>query len=111
MHGAFFIAEDAEDDERRAEADRELRATSSARRSPTVQPGEGLVGQAALERKSILITQAPEDYITIASGLGEAAPLNIVVLPVLFEEQVMAVDRARLVRALQRDRTRPSSSS
>ena len=53
--------------------------------------GEGLVGQAALERKSILITQAPEDYITIGSGLGESAPVNIVVLPVLFEDQVMAV--------------------
>ena len=34
--------------------------------------GEGLVGQAALERKSILVTKAPEDYIAIASGLGEA---------------------------------------
>ena len=34
--------------------------------------GEGLVGQAALERKSIVVTQAPEDYIAIASGLGEA---------------------------------------
>jgi signal transduction histidine kinase len=53
--------------------------------------GEGLVGQAALERKSILVTQAPEDYITIGSGLGESAPVNIVVLPVLFEDQLMAV--------------------
>src|SRR5205823_13360701 len=53
--------------------------------------GEGLVGQAALERKPILITQAPEDYITIGSGLGESAPVNIVILPVLFEDQVMAV--------------------
>src|SRR6476646_9867818 len=53
--------------------------------------GEGLVGQAALERKPILITQAPEDYIAIGSGLGESAPVNIVVLPVLFEDQVMAV--------------------
>ena len=53
--------------------------------------GEGLVGQAALERKSILVTKAPEDYIAIASGLGEADPVNIIVLPVLFEDQVMAV--------------------
>jgi CheY-like chemotaxis protein/signal transduction histidine kinase/HAMP domain-containing protein len=53
--------------------------------------GEGLVGQAALERKAILLTKAPEDYITVASGLGESAPVNIVVLPVLFEDQVMAV--------------------
>src|SRR5204862_5404702 len=54
-------------------------------------PGESLVGQAALERKSIVVTQAPENYIAISSGLGEAAPVNIVVLPILFEDQVMAV--------------------
>src|SRR5207244_8664987 len=53
--------------------------------------GEALVGQAALEKTSILLTEAPEDYIRIASGLGEAAPHNIVVMPVLFEGQVMAV--------------------
>ena len=53
--------------------------------------GEAIVGQAALEKKAIVITQAPEDYIKIASGLGEAAPTSIIVLPVLFEENVMAV--------------------
>ncbi|MCE9670772.1 HAMP domain-containing protein [Myxococcus stipitatus] len=53
--------------------------------------GEGLVGQCALERKTILLTQVPADYITISSGLGEAAPLNIIVLPVLFEGEVKAV--------------------
>src|SRR5262249_58194495 len=54
------------------------------------RPGESLVGQAALERKSIVVTEAPENYIAISSGLGEAAPVNIVVLPILFEDQVMA---------------------
>jgi HAMP domain-containing protein/CheY-like chemotaxis protein/signal transduction histidine kinase len=53
--------------------------------------GEGLVGQAALERKTILLTKVPSDYITISSGLGESAPLNIIVLPVLFEGEVKAV--------------------
>ena len=53
--------------------------------------GEGLVGQCVLEKKRILLTNAPDDYIVISSGLGEAAPLNIVVLPVLFEEEVKAV--------------------
>nr|WP_164017528.1 HAMP domain-containing protein [Pyxidicoccus trucidator] len=53
--------------------------------------GEGLVGQAALERKTILLTRVPSDYITISSGLGESAPLNIIVLPVLFEGEVKAV--------------------
>ncbi|MBN3873321.1 HAMP domain-containing protein [Nostoc sp. JL33] len=53
--------------------------------------GEGLVGQCALEKERILITEVPSDYVRIASGLGEASPLNAVVLPVLFEGQVTAV--------------------
>ncbi|HMG69620.1 MAG TPA: HAMP domain-containing protein [Gemmatimonadaceae bacterium] len=53
--------------------------------------GEGLVGQAALEKKPILLTNVPEDYIRISSGLGEAPPRNVIVLPVLFEGDVKAV--------------------
>jgi GAF domain-containing protein len=52
---------------------------------------EGLVGQCAYERKRILLTHVPADYITIGSALGAATPLNIIVLPVLFEEDVKAV--------------------
>src|ERR671911_2207843 len=52
---------------------------------------EGLVGQVAYEKKRILLTNVPGDYITIGSALGEAAPLNIIVLPVLFEQEVKAV--------------------
>ncbi len=53
--------------------------------------GEGLVGQCALEKKSILLTQVPGDYIQISSGLGQAPPLNVIVMPVLFEGEIMAV--------------------
>ncbi|QDL06680.1 two-component system sensor histidine kinase/response regulator [Brasilonema octagenarum UFV-E1] len=53
--------------------------------------GEGLVGQCALEKQKIILTDVPSDYIHISSGLGEAKPLNIIVLPVLFENQVTAV--------------------
>jgi HAMP domain-containing protein/CheY-like chemotaxis protein/signal transduction histidine kinase len=53
--------------------------------------GVGLVGQAALEKKPILLTNIPEDYIRISSGLGEAPPRNVLVLPVLFEGEVKAV--------------------
>ncbi|HET6612159.1 MAG TPA: HAMP domain-containing protein, partial [Kofleriaceae bacterium] len=53
--------------------------------------GEGLVGQAAVEKKRILIRQAPPDYVTISSGLGEAPPQNIVVVPILFEGEVKGV--------------------
>jgi signal transduction histidine kinase/DNA-binding response OmpR family regulator/HAMP domain-containing protein len=53
--------------------------------------GESLVGQCALEKDKILLTGLPSDYIAISSGLGEAAPLNVIVLPVIFEGQVKAV--------------------
>ena len=59
--------------------------------STNFEPGQGLVGQCALEGKRILLTNCPPDYIQISSGLGEAPPLNIVVLPVIFEGQVRAV--------------------
>jgi signal transduction histidine kinase/CheY-like chemotaxis protein/HAMP domain-containing protein len=53
--------------------------------------GEGLVGQCAQEKERILLTDVPGDYITINSGLGAATPLNIIVLPILFEGSVRAV--------------------
>jgi HAMP domain-containing protein/CheY-like chemotaxis protein/signal transduction histidine kinase len=53
--------------------------------------GEGLVGQCVLERERILLTEVPENYIKIGSGLGESTPRNIVVLPVVFEGVVKAV--------------------
>ncbi len=59
--------------------------------SNTFREGEGLVGQCALEKERILIKNAPADYVKISSGLGEATPLDIVVLPVLFEDEVKAV--------------------
>jgi len=53
--------------------------------------GESLVGQAALEKQRILITDAPSDYIKISSALGVARPMNIAVLPILFEGEVKGV--------------------
>jgi len=53
--------------------------------------GEGLVGQAALEKTPILLTNVPPDYVQAVSGLGEAAPLNVFVLPVRYKDQVNAV--------------------
>ncbi len=61
------------------------------RLSTSFRLGEGLVGQCAKEKKRILLTDVPSDYVRINSGLGEAAPLNIIVLPVLFEGSLRAV--------------------
>ncbi|MGH3773151.1 MAG: ATP-binding protein, partial [Pseudonocardiaceae bacterium] len=53
--------------------------------------GESLVGQAAVAKRTILVTQAPPDYAAISSGLGYSAPTNLLVLPLLFEDQVLGV--------------------
>jgi signal transduction histidine kinase/ActR/RegA family two-component response regulator len=53
--------------------------------------GESLVGQAALEKRRILLTDIPNNYAKVSSGLGEFHPTNIVVLPILFEGEVKAV--------------------
>ena len=53
--------------------------------------GEGLVGQCAAEKRRMLITNLPPDTISIRSGLFEAVPRNVIVLPVLFEDRVKAV--------------------
>ena len=66
-------------------------AHGSGRLVETIGLGEGLAGQCAVEKKSILLTDVPPDFITISSSLGEAARVSIVVLPVLFEGQTKAV--------------------
>ncbi|HUP69339.1 MAG TPA: HAMP domain-containing protein [Acidimicrobiales bacterium] len=91
QHGAFFLNDLASDGEG------ELRLVASygykARQNvpSKFRVGESLVGQAALEKTPILVTEAPQDYVKVSSGLGEAAPVNVIVLPILFEEQVLGV--------------------
>jgi CheY-like chemotaxis protein/signal transduction histidine kinase/HAMP domain-containing protein len=53
--------------------------------------GEGLVGQCAAEKRRMLISDLPANTISIRSGLFEATPRNVIVLPVLFEDRVKAV--------------------
>ncbi|HEX9963316.1 MAG TPA: response regulator [Pyrinomonadaceae bacterium] len=90
QHGVFYITETVED-----ETILKLLASYAYRERKSVanefRLGESLVGQCALEKERIIITNVPPDYVKINSGLGEAVPKNIVVLPVLFEGQVKAV--------------------
>jgi HAMP domain-containing protein/CheY-like chemotaxis protein/signal transduction histidine kinase len=90
QHGVFYISEN-----QGGETELRLLASYAYRErkhlSDRFRLREGLVGQAAFEKQRILITEAPPDYIQISSGLGEARPVNIVVLPVLFEGEVKAV--------------------
>jgi CheY-like chemotaxis protein/signal transduction histidine kinase/HAMP domain-containing protein len=91
QHGVFYVNVAAEN----GEADMKLLASYAYRERKHIASrfklGEGLIGQCALEKERILLTEVPPGYIQISSGLGEAPPLNIVVLPVLFEGQIKAV--------------------
>ncbi|MBZ6260624.1 HAMP domain-containing protein [Streptomyces olivaceus] len=99
QHGAFFLAMPLADGQEQAGADGdpyELRMLGSYGYSmgsmPTsFRPGEALVGTAAQEKRTILVENAPSGYLKISSGLGEAPPAQVIVLPVLFEGQVLGV--------------------
>jgi signal transduction histidine kinase/HAMP domain-containing protein/CheY-like chemotaxis protein len=52
---------------------------------------EGLVGQCATDKERIRLSNVPNEYLQISSGIGNAAPIDLVILPVLFENNVKAV--------------------
>jgi PAS domain S-box-containing protein len=73
----------------------ELRLLSTYARTRStpeiVRLGEGLVGQCAIEKKRILLSDVPPEFIAVSSSLGEAPIVSIVVLPILFEGKTKAV--------------------
>ncbi|MNK06416.1 Signal transduction histidine-protein kinase BarA [compost metagenome] len=61
--------------------------------------GEGLVGQVALEKKIKIFHPVPENYLKISSGLGDAVPTHLICLPILFEDETIAVLEIGLTEA------------
>jgi signal transduction histidine kinase/HAMP domain-containing protein/ActR/RegA family two-component response regulator len=93
QQGAFFLVRDASDNPTvgpvvEFTAGYGIQDPASIRRFAL---GESLVGQAALDKRTVLVTDAPPDYAAITSGLGRAAPTNLLVLPLLFEDQALGV--------------------
>ncbi|MFD3722574.1 HAMP domain-containing protein [Streptomyces sp. NPDC058674] len=101
QHGAFFLALPAGGTteigtEGGADGSYELRMRGSYAYAgglvPTsFRPGEGLIGTVAEEKRTILVENTPPGYLKISSGLGEAPPAHVIVLPVLFEGKVLGV--------------------
>ncbi|MFT5611634.1 MAG: HAMP domain-containing protein/putative methionine-R-sulfoxide reductase with GAF domain, partial [Polaribacter sp.] len=94
QHGVFYFLDKGTED---SPKEPELQLLSSyaykeRKNISNVFPlGKGLVGQCGLEQKTIFIKDVPSDYIKINSGLGETTPLNLVLLPVLFEDELVGV--------------------
>jgi HAMP domain-containing protein/signal transduction histidine kinase/DNA-binding response OmpR family regulator len=80
-----------------AEGGRNLKLLSSYAHSSNtalterINIGEGLIGQCAVDKKRILLTNVPPEFVKIVSSLGEARNISVIVLPVLFEGQTKAV--------------------
>jgi hypothetical protein len=87
QNGVIYLVEtDASLRQLSAYADSEISGHPERLRS-----GQGLVGQCARDARRMLITQMPDGVVPITSGLFQATPNNLIVLPVLFEGQVKAV--------------------
>ncbi|MEW1616093.1 MULTISPECIES: HAMP domain-containing protein [unclassified Streptomyces] len=101
QHGAFFLAMPSGDSgevgpDSADDGSYELRMRGSygysAGSMPTsFRPGETLIGTAAEEKRTIQVDNVPPGYLKISSGLGEAPPAHVIVLPVLFEGKVLGV--------------------
>jgi signal transduction histidine kinase/ActR/RegA family two-component response regulator len=91
QHGAFYMSQPNPDEETtyRLLAGYGYKARRGVPTSYAL--GEGLVGQAAAERKTVVVGNVPKTALRISTGLGEGSPVSIVVLPVVFEEHCLAV--------------------
>ena len=90
QRGTFYIA-DSQDDVSFLKLTSAYAFTGENSAPQRFGLSEGLVGQCAREKERILLAGAPQNYMTISSSLGEATPVSLVVLPVLFEGEVKAV--------------------
>ena len=90
QHGTFFLSEPADGEPQlRLIAGYGLRADKMA--PIQYRLGQSLIGQVARSKRSVIIANLPDGYVKISSGLGEAPPTYLVVLPILFEDQVLGV--------------------
>ncbi|MCO5991720.1 ATP-binding protein, partial [Actinoallomurus spadix] len=89
QYGAFYLAEEAQDGAPELVLKTGYGLSQDKIDKIRFRLGDGLVGQAALEHKPIFVHDLPAGYITVGTGLGQASPLNLIVLPILFESRVL----------------------
>jgi signal transduction histidine kinase/DNA-binding response OmpR family regulator/HAMP domain-containing protein len=90
QYGVFYVTK-REEDEAKLELVASYGAETPEQLKQEFHLREGLIGQAAADRRPILLKDVPPDFIRIGSGLGHAKPANVNILPALFEDEVKAV--------------------
>src|SRR5262249_7695298 len=89
QHGAFYMMDSEEEPSLHLIASYGFGGRKSL--SNAYKLKESLIGQCAFEKKRILLGDVPSGFIYIATGMGEATPRSVIVLPVLFEGETKAV--------------------
>ncbi|MBV8246496.1 MAG: response regulator, partial [Candidatus Eremiobacteraeota bacterium] len=89
--GAFYLNEPIDEDQPVLRLIASYALSKRKQLARTIKVGEGLVGQVVIEKQRILLTEVPPEYMQVLSGIGEARPMSLIVLPVLFENDVKAV--------------------
>ncbi|MXV16510.1 HAMP domain-containing protein [Hufsiella ginkgonis] len=91
-YGAFYILEQPEgEDEPKLKLFAGYAHKSRKHVNQEFSLSEGLVGQCATDKEKIRLANVPNEYLQISSGIGQAAPIDLVILPVLFENNIKAV--------------------
>jgi signal transduction histidine kinase/HAMP domain-containing protein/DNA-binding response OmpR family regulator len=89
QHGTFFLMDSTERPHLRLIAGYGYDGDGDVPR--TFDLGQSLIGQVARTKRPLLVDQTPPGYVRVSSSLGAAPPVNLIVLPIVFEDQVLGV--------------------
>ena len=91
QYGVFYVANDVEGPGSTLDLVASYGAGDPEKMKPRFKLREGLIGQAAADKRPVRLDNVPGDYIRIGSGLGDGRPAHVNILPALFEDEVKAV--------------------
>jgi PAS domain S-box-containing protein len=91
LQGGLFLVKDLDEENKTLELKSAFAYNRKKYINKEILMGEGLVGTCAIEKKTVVMTEIPEEYISITSGLGDTPPNNLLLLPVIQEDTVFGV--------------------
>lgn len=89
--GGIFLLKKEEEDDQYLELTSCYAYDKERIREKRIEIGQGLLGQCVLERSTLFLTDIPQDYVSITSGLGQATPRCLTIIPLLVNENIYGV--------------------